>query len=338
MAYGCASSHRRPKAAPTTTVPPTTTTVPPTTTTTPPPPVAPLTGLLQPNAAQLRAPAVVVKIDNIDDARPQTSVNQADVVYEEMVEGGLTRLAAVFQSHYPTVVGPVRSGRLTDIAIVDNLNHPALVFAGANGLFMPTLRAQPVDDIDIDNKPGFFTRDGSRAAPHNLYTNVAADGANDKGAGPPAPLFTYRIAGAPLGAAGTRPASVAAMAWPAASVEWRYQPAWKVWYRMQNGTLDVDRSGLALTATNVVIQAVPYVTSAYANEPSSGITPIPKGKLYGTGNAWILSGGATVAAHWTRSTVTGATTYTDGTGHPINLAPGRTWVELIQAGTAPAIH
>ncbi len=252
------------------------------------------------------------------------------------MEGGLTRLAAVFQSAYPATVGPVRSGRLTDIALVDNLNHPALAFAGANGLFLPQLRAQPIDDIDIDNKFGLFFVIGSRAAPHNIYTNVAADAADDKPAGPPPALFAYRAAGTPLTAAGTRPASQVDISWPATSVTWTFNAATGLWSRGQNGQPDVDSTGAPLTTTNIVVQAVPYITSAIADEP--GPTPIPEGLLVGSGPAWIFSGGAVVQGTWARTGLSLVTTYTDAAGQPIALAPGRTWVELTQAGTIPAIH
>ena len=117
---------------------------------------------------------MVVKIDNVDAARPQSGINQADVVYEEEVEGGLTRLAAVFQSQYPAVVGPVRSGRLTDEGIADDLNHPVFAYSGTNAIFLPILRSQPVTDVDDDNHPGLFYRSNLNVAPHNLYANVAS--------------------------------------------------------------------------------------------------------------------------------------------------------------------
>ena len=113
---------------------------------------------------RLVAPAVVVKIDNVDAARPQTGVNQADVVYEEMVEGGLTRLAAIFQSQYPTVVGPVRSGRLTDAGIADDLNHPVLAYSGTNAIFLPILQSQPLTgSTPRTTRPSFY-RNGNLAA------------------------------------------------------------------------------------------------------------------------------------------------------------------------------
>jgi hypothetical protein len=324
--------------------PVTTTTVPaPATTTTtrppppPPPPVAPLTGLLQLNQAQLGAPAVVVKIDNVDDARPQTGINQADVVYEELVEGGLSRLAAVFQSQYPTTVGPVRSGRLTDAAIADDLNHPVFAYSGTNAGFLTVLRAQPVTDIDDGNRPDLFWRSTLAAAPHNLYASVAALAAASTTRAPPPPLFAYLPAGAAFGGSGTGPAQQISIDFGATSVTWSWNAALRAWTRSQDGSADVDRSGAELSATNVIVQFVPYITSGLATGEGVTPVPIPTGELVGRGTAWYLSDGRVAAGSWSRSGPTATTQYTDASGATLRLAPGRTWVELVPVGNSPTL-
>ncbi len=204
MAAACSSGHKK-AALPTTTSstsPPTVaTTVAPTTTTTVPA-TYPLTGLPAANRVQQHSPAVVIKIDNVAAARPQTGIQYADIVYDAEVEGGLSRLAAVFQSAYPAQDGPVRSGRLTDEGVSDDLNRPVLVFAGTNGIFMPILQAQPVTLVTATNYPNQFVRVGNNA-PHNLFSNVAQLAALSATRTAPNPLFTYRPAGAPF--SGARP-------------------------------------------------------------------------------------------------------------------------------------
>src|SRR5947208_4946338 len=148
------------KAAPTTT---TTTTSSTTTTAPPPPPVYPLTGLPATNPAHLARPALVVKIDNADgsgsnSARPQMGLNQADVVYEEMVEGSVTRLAAVFHSGDSDPVGPVRSARTTDIAVFSPLNRPLYAWSGANGDFAAIIRSSNLIDVGYDAQPDAYER------------------------------------------------------------------------------------------------------------------------------------------------------------------------------------
>jgi hypothetical protein len=302
-----------------------------------PKPVLPLTGLPPTSAAQLRNPAVIVKIDNIDAARPQTGPNQADIVYEELVEGGLTRLAAVFQSAYPTVVGPVRSGRLTDIGISDDYNHPVFAYSGTNGVFLPILRSQPFTDVDGDNHPEAFYRVNFAAAPHNLYSNVVTLAGISSTHTAPLPIFLYHAAGAPLTGQGVSPARHVGINFPDAQVVWDYNAATGLWQRTQNGTPDIDASGQQMTANNLVVQFVSYVTTGMATGEGGPPAPIPEGILTGTGKAWFLSGGRIVGGTWSRPDLTTRTTFKDSAGAQIRLAPGRTWVELVSVSTVPQL-
>lgn len=334
VASACGSAHKA--AAPSTTTAPSTSSSSVAPTTTQPPLTYPLTGLPAKSAAAVHAPAVVLKIDNISAARPQTGVTQADVVYDVEVEGGLTRLAAVYQSDYPATAGPVRSGRLTDEGVADDLNHPILAFAGANAVFMPILQAQPVDLVTMDNHPELFTRVGNNA-PHNLYTNVARLAALSTSHTGPNPLFTYLTPGQSFTGAGVAPAASVSFSFPAASVLWTWDAATGKWNRTQDGTPDVVRSGRQISATNVVIYFAQYVTSGMATGEGLPPTPIPDGIMTGTGNVWIFSGGKVVKGTWSRPNLTTPATYKDSAGNPIALAPGNTWVELAPVGTIPSV-
>jgi hypothetical protein len=336
ISAACSSSHT--KAAPISTTSPSTAppTAAPTTTTTLPPPTYPLTGLPAKNPVQLGSPAVVIKIDNVAQARPQSGIQYADVVYDAEVEGGLTRLAAVFQSAYPPDAGPVRSGRLTDEGVADDLNHPVLVFAGTNALFMPQLQAQPLTLVTAGNHPNDFARVGNNA-PHNLFSNVANLAALSSTHTAPAPLFTYLKAGETFGGSGIAPAAAVSFSYPASSVAWNWDAATNIWNRTQDGTPDVVSTGQQIGAANVVIYFVPYITSGVASGEGVPDAPIPEGILTGTGNVWIFTGGKVVKGTWQRPNLTTPATYTDSTGRPIALAPGNTWVELAPVGTIPAI-
>ncbi len=301
-------------------------------------PLAPLTGLPV-SAEAARRPAVVVKIDNVVGALPQSGVNQADVVYEEMVEGGLTRLAAVFASQQPTSVGPVRSGRLTDEGIADDLDHPVLAYAGTNGLFQPILASQPLADVIQDTAPSLFVRDATKAAPHNLYTTVPGLAALDKPPHPPQPLWAFRAAGSRFRGKGLARASGLSIAFPAASVSWTWDRRSKSWLRTQNGSVDTDAAGQRVSASNVVVEFVNYITSAYVTGEGAGAngSAIPTGEQTGSGTAWFLSDGSIVKGTWTRASLTDRAVYRDAAGRVIRLARGRTWVELAPAGTAPTV-
>jgi hypothetical protein len=336
-ACGGGSGARHPLTAaptlpPTAPAPTTTRPLPP-----PPPPVAPLTGLLQAKPAQVSAPAVVVKIDNVDAARPQAAINQADLVYEELVEGGLSRLAAVFQSEYPAVVGPVRSGRLTDAAIADDLNHPVFAYSGTNAGFLTILRSQPVTDVDDGNRPDLFWRSAQAAPPHNLYASVVALAAASTTHAPPPALFSFLAPGATFGAAGSASVRQINVNFGATAVTWAWNAAFPAWMRSQDGTADVDQAGVQLRATNLIVQFVPYITSGMATGEGVPPVPIPTGELVGRGPAWYLSGGRVVKGSWSRSALTATTQYTDASGASVRLAPGRTWVELVPVGTTPAL-
>jgi len=321
--------------------PPTTTTelAPPAPTTTTsttlsrPAPPAPLTGLSQPNPTQLDKPAVVVKIDNVDAARPQTGLNQADVVYEELVEGGLTRLAAVFQSQYPSVVGPVRSGRLTDEGIADDLNHPVFAYSGTNAVFLPILQSQPLTGLNDDNAPNEFYRVDYAAAPHNLYSDVADLGAASTTHTPPLPLFHFVASGGTFTGGGIVPVSHVRISFPEAAITWDWSATLREWLRGQNGTVDVDRSGAQLTATNVIVEFIPYTTSLMATGEGGPPAPIPFGNMVGSGTAWVLSNGHVVKVSWSRPNLTSVTSYKGAAGANIAIDPGRTWVELVPVGT-----
>lgn len=323
-----ACSGGRPKAAPATTD--TSATLPATTTTTAAP-TYPLTGEPAPNPQAITRPAVVLKIDNVDAARPQTGLQNADVVYEAEVEGGLTRLAAVYQSNYPAQAGPVRSGRLTDEGVADDLNHPVLAFSGANSGFLPILQSQPVTLITADSQPNDFVRIGSNI-PHNLYTDVATLASQSTTHTAPASLFGYLPSGQAFGGAAAAPAAALSLDLPATSIGWTWDQATASYVRTQNGTPDVDSTGQQLHATNVVVYFVNYITSGMATGEGLPPAPIPTGVLTGTGAAWVFSAGKVVKGTWNRPSLTSVATYTDPSGNVIDLTPGNTWVELAPTG------
>jgi hypothetical protein len=281
---------------------------------------------------------MIVKIDNVPAARPQAGITKADVVFEEEVEGGLTRLAAVFQSADGDPVGPVRSTRTSDIDIVTLLNRPLYAFSGGNTAFVGEIRASGIVDVGFDARPDAYFRSG-RAAPDNLYSRTSTLYTSaPRGAGPPPALFTFRQTGAAPTNAGAAPARQATLGWLSASAGWTWDASSQTWKRTQDGSTDVDQTGKAVTAANVIIQSVTYVTDGFASgEGINPPPPIPKAELVGQGDAWVLTGGMVIKGHWSRPSSTVATQYTDASGLPIALAPGQTWLELTQVGTVPTV-
>lgn len=312
--------------------PTTTTTTAPSTTTTAAP-TAPLTGLPVTDADVVGRPALVVKIDNVEPkARPQAGINAADVVFEERVEGSVTRLLAIYHSTDAKPAGPVRSARTSDLGIVAVLNRPYYAWSGANDFFKERIRSGPLTDVGVDRATSQYKRSGDRKAPSNLMLLDTAEVRKlpaDEGAGVPAPLFTYR-------AAGQAPARLE----PVTSVHVTYGTsagaapvdyAWNGtgWARSQKGTPHLDSDGLQVAPPNVIIQFVRYVSSGV---PDQFGVPIPEAELVGEGEAWVLTAGGLVVARWAKPALDAPTTYTDIDGNPVGLTPGRTWVALAQPG------
>ncbi|HVF32259.1 MAG TPA: DUF3048 domain-containing protein [Acidimicrobiales bacterium] len=314
-------------AKPTTTTAPTTTAPPAAT----PASGAPLTGLAVTDPAKVARPALIVKIDNAPKGRPQEGINQADVVVEEGVEGGITRLAAIFHSQDIGEVGPVRSARSTDIAIAHELQRPLFAYSGANATFQKLVNAAPLINVGQDARPGAYFRKGGRPQTYNLWVRMSElFAASPADATPPKALFQYRgegeaFAGEPVG--GVK------MEWRdkvLTAVEWRWDAESATWRRTQNGTAHVDAGGGAVQPKNVVVQFVPYKDTGQRDRSN---TVVPEAELVGTGEVWALSDGKVVKGTWSKPALEAPTTYVDGAGQPLKLTPGQTWLELPKPGT-----
>jgi hypothetical protein len=297
-------------------------------------PPGPLTGAPVERAGYDQRPALVVKIDNYDpDARPQAGITAADVVYEEKVEGPYSRFAAVFQGTDAQVVGPVRSARSTDVAIVGPLNTPLFAYSGANGGFLQLLAMSPLIDVGAARN-GSYYRGGDKAMPHNLYTSTAGLYGGRMG-GAPAPLFPFRGAKEAPGP-GARAAMRASYHFGGGvtAVSWVWDPEEGGWVRTQNGSLHLDTGNWPITVDNVVIEYVPYAASSsqdlYGN-------PIPEAQMHGEGRGWVLTGGAAIPVTWSKFALETRTDYYGPDGQPVRFAPGRTWVALVPVEVGASI-
>lgn len=318
---------------PTTTTTSTTTTVPTTTTTTAPLPVAPLTGLPG-DPALLGRTALVVKIDNVEPkARPQIGISQADVVYEERVEGSVTRFLAVFHSTDAAPVGPVRSARTSDLGVLSALNRPFFAWSGANDFFVERIRSSNLADVGYSVASGSYYRAGDRPAPYNLMLRSTAElmALPNAGSAPPPALFTYRAAGQQT--AHLEPVRGVAIVFGTSAGSAPVDYVWDGtgWARTQKGTPHVDAAGQQVAPANVVVQFTDYASSGVNDQFGN---PIPEAQMVGEGDAWVLTTGGLVVGRWHKPALEAVTTYTDVDGNPIALTPGRTWVALPPPGGA----
>jgi hypothetical protein len=289
-------------------------------------------------------PALVVKIDNVGDvpsgARPQMGINEADVVFEEMVEGGFTRFAAVFHSTPSDPVGPVRSARSTDVALLSMLNHPLFAYSGANRDFKELVRRSSMVDVSVDNYPGKYYRAGPpRRTPHNLMSNTSQlEALATPDAQAPPRLFDYRPAGTRPSEPNSRPVSRVSASWnyqgkTSTNVSYDWNPGANGWTRIQNGALHVDADGRPVTPTNVIFQFVTYHDTGYVD--SSG-AHVPEADVIGSGDGWFLSAGYLTPVHWVKRDKEDVTEFRGDDGKYARLLPGRTWVELVLVGRGAA--
>lgn len=283
----------------------------------------PLTGLPITDPAIAQRPAMAVKMDNHTDARPHAGLNQADIVYEEIVEG-ITRFFVIFHSTDAAPIGPIRSARTTDVDLLNQLNRPFLVWSGGNAKVVAAIDKANAESRAHGQAPGFYRDEERRARAASEHTLL-----NEGTAGiwatatpeqlPPSPLFTY---GTP--SAGD-PVSVISMKMNSVPVEWMWDAAGKVFVRAEYGDPHTDTTGAPITSENVVVQFVDYKTSAA--DPRS-----PEAVTVGSGDALVYTNGEVVLAKWDRPEASKPAAFTGADGDPIVLTPGRTWIELAEAG------
>jgi hypothetical protein len=304
----------------------------PTTTTTEPPRVpAPLTGLpVAPDEAT--RPVVSVKVDNSPAGRPQAGLGDADIVFEEKVEGGVTRFVAVFESKEAALVGPIRSVRTTDPGIVSPLGG-VFAFSGGVAASLKRLSSAPVRAVSEDSRPAAFTYPAGKQRPYATFaTTTRLRKEADKSAKTPPAFFPYLVAGEAFTGAGAAPAvkatidfggrTTGALDWDAAS---------KTWLRTTDGAPHTLSDGKRLAFTNVIIQRVGYRRAGYNDVAGN---PVDEALVVGSGTAIVLVDGKQVAAKWTKAAPTAVTVFTDTAGAPIKLATGNTLVMLPPTGAA----
>ena len=290
-----------------------TTTSVPVTTTTNKVWVAPLTGLPDPSELTRHRSALTIKIDNTPEAHPQFGLQDADVVYEEIVEGGITRLAAIFNSKLPTVVGPVRSVRRTDPQIVYPLGG-IFAFSGGAQYAIDAIEKAPVKLIQESNAGAAMFRDLKRPPPHNLLANAVllmTYGGEPK---PPRAIFTYRSASEPATGARVNVFNVDFFS------GYNWDEKTFSWDRTIFDYPDITATGQRVSPANVIVMNVLYrggvgVEGSYA-------------QLTGSGPAEVFTAGRVQRGTWSRKALADPIVYKNESGQVIALTPGQTFVEL----------
>ena len=284
--------------------------------------IAPLTGLPVDDPASLAHPSLAAKIDNHWDARPQVGLESTDLVFEELVEGGLTRYVAVWHSTVPAEIGPIRSIRPMDPDIISPFGG-IVAYSGGQQRFVQLMRSTNVynaihgqsDTADV------MYRTNTKEAPHNVLVKAPELIAMHADLAPPPQQYAYadEAAGATATREGAVVGGVDLVLGGSAHPSWRWDAASSRWLRFQDGAADMDSAGGQLAAVNVVVLRVGVSTDL----------GVPKTELIGGGEAWVLSGGGMVHASWSKADRTAPIRLVDDTGTVIRLAPGNSWFELV---------
>jgi hypothetical protein len=271
-------------------------------------------------------PILAVKIDDTAPAHPQAGLEDADIVYIEQVEGGLTRLAAIFSSKIPEVIGPVRSARISDIEILEQFGKVAFAYSGAQSKLLPVIASANVINLGAQRQsPQIYTTDPLRRAPTAMMLQAQKLMANVAKA--QLPVATSKPIGWIFGEkpeTGTAISSVK-VSWSANSYTATWSDEEKRWLLSHRDSPNLSSSGVHLGPTTFVIQLISITDSIYRDKVG-GVTPYSE--TVGTGKGYVLRDGLAIAANWSRPSGDQGTTWKTVTGDEIKFAAGQVWIAL----------
>jgi hypothetical protein len=260
-------------------------------------------------------PVVTVKIDNSGNSAPQIGLGEADLVTEELVEGGITRLAASYYSTVPKDVGPVRSMRATDIGIVLPLDA-TLVASGGAPVTIRRLDQAGISTV-TEGGPGYYRRT-DRTAPYNLFNRLPELVKTLEGVDPVKPYLPFGADGLPKGV----PAQgLTAVFSGGSSTAWQFRDG-----HYLNTDSNADSTDQFMPDTVLVLRV--QVGDAGYLDPAGN--PVPETKFTGTGPAMVFHDGRLVRGTWNKDGLDADITLSQGK-KDLTLPPGKVWMELVPA-------
>lgn len=285
----------------------------------------PLTGEEAANRDLVGRTILAVKIENSPESRPQAGLNEADIVYEEPVEGGITRFIALYHCATAERVGPIRSARFVDPVVVRQYGPAVFAYSGGIPAVIQRVADAGLQDVGYDAHPDSYVLDPNRSAPHNVYssTRMLFRTGSNRGT-PPEEVFEYDEE--PPAREGSRRARELHLEFsPSSNVFWRYQRNQDRYVRLHDDTPHTAEDGQQVSAANLVVMEVRLEDTGIVDAAGN---PSPEVIALGSGRAWVLRNGRVVRGEWRRDSEGDVTELVDGNGDAIPLAPGRTWVEL----------
>jgi hypothetical protein len=271
-------------------------------------------------------PVLAVKIDDTNAAHPQIGIEDADIVYIEQVESGLTRLMAIFSSKIPQRVGPVRSARISDIDILSQYGKVAFAYSGAQSKLLPIISQANLLDLGAQRQsPTIYTTDPTRIQPYAMV--LRADLLMARIIEKQYSVDSARSVGFIFGdePKDGQPTDEVVIDWPSATYTAKWSASEERWFLTHNGKLNSADSGVILGPTTLVIQLVSITPSEFGDK-FGGVTPFSQ--TVGSGQAYVLRDGKRFAVTWSRKDAISGTTFSLANGEQIKFAPGQVWVAL----------
>lgn len=270
---------------------------------------------------------IAVKIEDTAAGRPQARIDQADIVYIEQVEGGLTRLLAIYHTRLPTVE-PVRSTRANDPELAAEFGPIAYVASGGSHAELAPLDKSPLrSDINDRGGPG-FARDPNRPVPNNLTANLAVIAAKLKGSKAKSIGLVWS---ARLGGTSSRPGSAVRTTVGGTAVAFNWNRSLHRYVRIIDGAIQRTAQGHIIATPNVIVQFCR--STVYPQDRDVLGNPAQYTHTIGMGNVAVFRDGRRIDGKWTRHSLQNGTTLSDRHGKPIPLAPGGAWFVLVATGT-----
>lgn len=290
-----------------------------------PDPTCPLTGEAPPKRVDLSRPAVALKIENSPAARPQAGLENADVVFEEVVEGGITRFLALYHCGGTELAGPVRSARFDDPKIAKPFSR-LIAFSGANAIVKRELQAQGMVIVEeLTSPPGLFREPPGVIQVHNLFadTEKLRETAEAENIEPPKEgVFTFAE---DLDTESKRARLVRINFLASSGIEYRWQGG--TWKRSEAGAPFMTVDGDQFSVPNVLIQQVDVNNSPTIRDSAGN--PSPDIALIGKGKALLFRDGRVVKGTWQIKKEGAPPVYRTKGGEEMPFAPGRIVVELV---------
>lgn len=270
-------------------------------------------------------PVIAMKIENDPSVRPQYGLDMADLVFEELVEGGMTRFISVFQSEIPKEAGPVRSGRHVDASIVPTFAD-YFVFSGAARATLKFFAEKIPKSIVISTEgaPGMH-RTKYHPKPHNLfmYPQELIDSGKAKVSSTDG-FFLKSTTQTTL--SGVAISKVAVKFSKASTPNWTWDAATKLWLRDDGKKPHMAISGKQLSATSLVVIRATETDAGYKGSTGGYV---PRTVVTGTGKGYLIVGDTMTEVTWSKTDDKSQMKLTDPAGNIVHPAPGKTWVEVI---------